>query len=658
MTSIVRVLTVFLLAFSAAVAAPRPTATIHRLAPDRKPPVVDGRMDEALWHQVEALDRLTASKESFDITHVDIWRGTTVRACWDDRALYLLIVCRTLERNPVTLGEAPDDDRILDGDWVGLSISTGPDAAPCRLFVVDPRNLRWDALESANGRRDATGNPKWQSAVTFRDDRYIAEFAIPWASAGGKPTPDEKRRVNVMRHCKVRRHQFWAWAPVPGMKPVKDLQGVWRFSGPFDPPPDPWKGDAMRGRNPDAIADIVEGRRDTASAAWWGFDSEDTTRYLQAAIDSGAKKVIVPNMGRDWVVTPIVPASHQELFFEPGVVVMAKKGAFRRRHDALIRARNTRHMTLTGYGATLQMRKADYQSDAYHRSGWRHGIDLESCSDVVIQGLTVRESGGDGLMLGSWGRGYNRDVVIRDCDFDANHRQGISIISAENLLIENCLFRNTIGTGPSAGIDFEPDEPEERLVNCVVRRCVAENNDGTGFTISTTKLAATAPDVSILLEDCLVRGGNRFGFNVSGPTRHGPQGTIEFRNCHVENVRKMGVRILDKASDRIDLRFVNCSWRNVGASDANTGDYRNVPILFHLRERRFAPRPGGVTFTDCVVIDDQDRPFIAYGTPVKEPPALIGITGNLTVTNPHGARAELGAAEPTTELRVTSRESR
>ena len=114
------------------------------------------------------------------------------------------------------------------------------------------------------------------------------------------------------------------------------------------------------------------------------------------------------------------------------------------------------------------------------------------------------------------------------------------------------------------------------------------------------------------------------------------------------------MRILDKTSDRLDLRFENCSWKNVGAADADTGQYRNVPILFHLRERRFAPNPGRVIFQDCVVIDDQDRPFIAYGTPVKDPPPLRGISGSLTVYNPHGARVDLGSEEAGQGLRVNA----
>jgi hypothetical protein len=51
--------------------------------------------------------------------------------------------------------------------------------------------------------------------------------------------------------------------------------------------------------NPQAVQEVRAGKRTEANAAWWGFDEEDSTEALQAAIRSGAKRVIVPNMKKD-----------------------------------------------------------------------------------------------------------------------------------------------------------------------------------------------------------------------------------------------------------------------------------------------------------------------------------------------------------------------
>ena len=65
-------------------------------------------------------------------------------------------------------------------------------------------------------------------------------------------------------------------------------------------------------KNLEAIADVHSGKSTVANAAWWGFDSEDATEALQSAIDSGAKRMVVPNMHADWIIQPIKLVGNQE----------------------------------------------------------------------------------------------------------------------------------------------------------------------------------------------------------------------------------------------------------------------------------------------------------------------------------------------------------
>ena len=55
-------------------------------------------------------------------------------------------------------------------------------------------------------------------------------------------------------------------------------------------------------KNLEAIADVESGKRTDANAAWWGFDPVDATEGLQAAIDSGVQRLVVPNMRSDWII--------------------------------------------------------------------------------------------------------------------------------------------------------------------------------------------------------------------------------------------------------------------------------------------------------------------------------------------------------------------
>ena len=60
----------------------------------------------------------------------------------------------------------------------------------------------------------------------------------------------------------------------------------------------------------------------------FGFDPEDSTRFLQAAFDSDAPVVVVDKMPAPWVTTPLKGFSNKRIIFEDGVELVAKKGSF------------------------------------------------------------------------------------------------------------------------------------------------------------------------------------------------------------------------------------------------------------------------------------------------------------------------------------------
>ena len=243
---------------------------------------------------------------------------------------------------------------------------------------------------------------------------------------------------------------------------------------------------------PDLVAQVRAGTCTEAHASWWGFDPADSTAPLQAALTSGVARLVVDKMPSPWIVTPLKGASNLELVLEPGAEIQAKPGEFRSKGAALLTFAGCTNVHIVGYGAALRMRHEDYMKPPYEKSEWRHALSILSCRNVCIEGLTLADSGGDGIYLGCRGAVHrNVDVVIRDVLCDRNHRQGISVISAENLLIENTVMRETFGTPPAAGIDFEPNHPSEVLKNCVMRNCLAVHNQGAGY--SATGARSTSP---------------------------------------------------------------------------------------------------------------------------------------------------------------------
>ncbi len=416
----------------------------------------------------------------------------------------------------------------------------------------------------------------------------------------------------------------------------------------------------------EAVAQVMAGNRTMANAAWWGFDEEDSTAALQAAIDSGVEKLVVPNMGKDWIVEPLfLNSDNQEIFFEPGTVIAAREGSFQSRSASLFQAEDRRNITLRGYGATLKMRKKDYQSPPYQKGEWRSGVNVHNCSNVKVLGLTIRDTGGDGLYFGGT---LCKDILIRDVVSDNNHRQGMSIISAENLLVENCVFSNTLGTAPMTGIDLEPNRANQKLANVRIRNCLLENNAIIGMHVYLAKLTSKSADVSVLWESNVVRGGD-VGIHVTAIGGDTPKGLIEFRNNIVEDTRHTAVMIRQKeAATALRLEFNNGLFRNtttLAPYDMETVNlfrhywgiqypsqwwrhathwWRNfpvAPIVFRVDGTEWM---GGIAFNNCFVIENKDVPVLVAagsGNPAGDNmPGWSDITGSITAANPFGARVE------------------
>jgi hypothetical protein len=264
-----------------------------------------------------------------------------------------------------------------------------------------------------------------------------------------------------------------------------------------------------------ALADFRAGRRDSVSAAWWGFDADDATSSLQAAFDSGARIILLPDMGRPWNTRRLLVRSHCTIVFQEGVELVARKGDFRKFDDVLLAFKDVQDVTFLGYGARIAMRKLEYRRAPYERSEYRHALELSGCSGISVLGLRIESSGGDGIYLGRGAQTWNTRIVLRDLLIRDNHRQGISVISAEDLLVENVEMSFTEGNLPSAGIDFEPNYNDERFVRCVLRRCVIRSNFGPGICLALRNLDRSSPAVDIRVEDCRVYD-NLFSLVVFG----------------------------------------------------------------------------------------------------------------------------------------------
>ena len=374
------------------------------------------------------------------------------------------------------------------------------------------------------------------------------------------------------------------------------------------------------------LADVAAGKVAQAHAIWWGFDANDSTAQLQAALDCNAPVIIVDcpvidGKAYPWIVRPLTVKGNREIVFAQNAKLFAKQGEFLKKNDCLVSVVGQENVTLRAEKAgtaTLRMRKTDYHKEPYLKAEWRHALNIKSSTNIVVDGLNLVDSGGDGIYLGKSMRGVtNKNVTIRNVVCDGNNRQGISVITAENLLIENTILRNTWGTAPQAGIDFEPNQDDEKLANCVMRNCVCENNAGAGIDMYSPNLTRKSGDVGIVLDNVVSRNNGKasVALTVSNTQDESLTGRIVIRNCRFENDRG-GIQIRSLAQNGATVEIENTTLKGCAIHPDEKAKVYQSPI--HLSSRPLDETAfGTLTIKNVTIIDDctgldGERPIIDY----------------------------------------------
>ena len=368
----------------------------------------------------------------------------------------------------------------------------------------------------------------------------------------------------------------------------------------------------------------------------FGWDPLNSTRFVQAALDSGARRVIFDRQTGPWIVAPLKARSNTEIVFEDGVELVAKKGEFLGIRDHLLEFHGVTNVSLVGLGrrgGILRMHRAEYRVAPYLPGEWRHTLSMQGAADIRVENMSFVESGGDGICLGALKDGLNhcRNVAIRRCVCDRNTRQGISVCSAMNVLIEDCVLKNTDGRLPKSGIDFEPNNEGELMVNCLMRRCRIENNAASGIEMYLARQSGESNPIGITVEDCTIVGNGGNGINVgtigvAAKLRESPpSGRIRFRNCVIAGNGCGSIRVMGKPVG-FPLSFEDCVVSNQQKGVSFVGGGWGVPV------------PDGIVFSNLVVKcpESQDWVTVNPGDRGLNPAVPTNITGYLTIERPNG----------------------
>ncbi len=209
-----------------------------------------------------------------------------------------------------------------------------------------------------------------------------------------------------------------------------------------------------------------------------GDGKADDTAAIQKAINEAARKrgtVLVPDGTYliDAVPRGLLLKSNVTLKLSAEATLKAIPNASHR--YAIILIRDVFKVTVVG--GTLEGERWEHKAK---NGQWGMGIRIDGgARHVTVSGVTAKNMWGDGFYVEG-----AKDVAFCSVTADNNRRQGLSIISANRLLVIDSVFKNTYGTRPGDGIDMEPDNAEQSIINIRIENSKFLDNEGNGIEIA------------------------------------------------------------------------------------------------------------------------------------------------------------------------------
>lgn len=210
--------------------------------------------------------------------------------------------------------------------------------------------------------------------------------------------------------------------------------------------------------------------------------TEDYSKYVQKAVQN-YKKVIICNFPILCTQKIIIP-SHREIFFLPQSKLIFQDENIVNAYGGLI-IRDAVDVTIKNVHITgTSSNKINLSSNKINS-----GISIYSSKDIIVENGKIVNCAGDGIYIGvSNKETTSSNIFIKEVICDSNFRNGISIISGNNINVINCILSNSYRLLPMAGLDIEPNHSFNEIRDISIINLKTVNNSGKGVQIGLNKL--------------------------------------------------------------------------------------------------------------------------------------------------------------------------
>jgi len=140
-------------------------------------PVVDGRLDDAVWTQAAVLDSYTQGRPIEDVPDS---LGTRCLVIYDEKQLYFGFHCRD-RRDGIQSPILPRDN-VWQGDYVCVSLDTWYDHQRSQFFCANASGVQMDGVDRDGVDSDLAPDFLYTSKGRLTEDGWELEMAIPFTS--------------------------------------------------------------------------------------------------------------------------------------------------------------------------------------------------------------------------------------------------------------------------------------------------------------------------------------------------------------------------------------------------------------------------------------------------------------------------------------------
>ena len=174
--------------------------------------VIDGKLDEAAW-------QLASPAENFIQFNPDpgmpATEGTDVYFLYDDDNLYVGAICYESAPDEIVVNELQKDFGSTNNDGIAFVLDTLNNRRSGFIFGTNPAGARYDSQTDNDGSAmNVNWDGVWEVQVTVEEDRWIAEFMIPFKTVRFTTARSQEWGLNLRRRVR-RKNEDSHWSPLP-----------------------------------------------------------------------------------------------------------------------------------------------------------------------------------------------------------------------------------------------------------------------------------------------------------------------------------------------------------------------------------------------------------------------------------------------------------